>query len=142
MHVKEYCNDWIHQTTLPTAFYLSNDVYLVILDKPTVFHLSCKKADSGRQPINPTSGFLTQHKTCQATTNYFSLLGYFEGCSEENIGNFASNILKDYNTFDVRVWDDINRIVPFDNKTIKLQPNLANLEDFPLGNLAADLHNK
>ena len=95
VHVKEYCNVWMHQTTLPTAFYLSNDVYLVILDKLTVFHLFCKKADSGRQQINPPFGFLTLHKTCQATPNYFSLLRYFEGRSEENIENFASNMLKE-----------------------------------------------
>ena len=142
VHVKEYCNVWIHQTTLPTAFYLSNDVYLVILDKQTVFHLSCKKADSGRQQINPPFVFLTLHKTCQETSICFSLFGYFEGRSEENIENFASNMLKEYNISDVRVWDDINRIVPFYNKTIKIPPKLANLEDFPLGNLVADLHNK
>ena len=38
-------------------FFLSNDVYLVILDEPTVFHLSCKKADSEREQINPPFGF-------------------------------------------------------------------------------------
>ena len=81
VHVKEYCSVWIHQTTLLTAFYLSNDVYIVILDKPAVFHLSCKKADSGRQQINPPFGFLKLHRTFQATSNCFSLLGYFEGCS-------------------------------------------------------------
>ena len=48
VHVKKFCNVWIHQTTLPTAFYLSNDVYLVILDKPTVFHLSCKKVEDSK----------------------------------------------------------------------------------------------
>ena len=37
--------------------FLSNDVYLVILDKPTVFHLSCKKADSEREQINPPFWF-------------------------------------------------------------------------------------
>ena len=52
VHVKKFCNVWIHQTTLPTAFYLSNDVYLVILDKPTVFHLSCKKEESERQQVD------------------------------------------------------------------------------------------
>ena len=122
VHVKEYCYVWIHQTTLQTAFYLSNDVYLVILDKTTVFHLSCKKADSRIQQINPPFGFLTLHKTCPATSNYFSLLGYFEGRSEENVENFASNMLMEYNISDVRVWDDINQIVPFDNKTIKIPP--------------------
>ena len=70
--------------------------------------------------------FLRLHKTCQATSNYFSLLGYFEGRSEENIENFASNMLKEYNISDVRVWGDINRIVPFDNKTIKIPLKLAN----------------
>ena len=110
VHVKEYCNVWIHQTTLPTAFYLSNDVYLVILDKQTVFHLSCKKADSGRQQINPQKNlfFLTLYKTCQEMSICFSLFGYFEGRSEETIENFASNMLKEYNISDVRVWDDIN----------------------------------
>ena len=142
VHVKKFCNVWIHQTTLPTAFYLSNDVYLVILDKPTVFHLSCKKEESGRQQVDPPFGFLTLHKSCQATSNHFSLLGYFEGRSTENIENFASNMLKDYNISDLRVWDDINRIVPFSNDTIKIPPKLANLEDFPLGNLIEDLHNK
>ena len=125
VHVKEYCSVSIHQTTLLTAFYLSNDVYIVILDKPAVFHLSCKKADSGRQQINPPFGFLKLHRTFQATSNYFSLLGYFEGCSEENIENFASN-MKEYNISDVRAWDDINRIDPFDSKTIKIPPKLAN----------------
>ena len=86
--------------------------------------------------------FLTLHKSCQATSNHFSLLGYFEGRSTENIENFASNMLKDYNISDLRVWDDINRIVPFSNDTIKIPPKLANLEDFPLGNLVEDLHNK
>ena len=57
VHVKKFCNVWMHQTTLPTAFYLSNDVYLVILDKPTVFHLSCKKEESGRQQVDPPFGF-------------------------------------------------------------------------------------
>ena len=56
-------------------------------------------------------------------SNYFSLLGYFEGSSEEDIENFASNMLKDYNNSDVRVWDGINRIAPFDNKTVKFQHN-------------------
>ena len=51
-------------------------------------------------------------------------------------------MLKDYNISDLRVWDDINRIVPFSNDTIKIPPKLANLEDFPLGNLVEDLHNK
>ena len=108
VHVKKFCNVWIHQTTLPTAFYLSNDVYLVTLDKPTVFHLSCKKEESGRQQVDPPFGFLTLHKSCQATSNHFSLLGYFEGHSTENIESFASNMLKDYNISDLRVWDDIN----------------------------------
>ena len=85
---------------------------------------------------------MTFHKSCQATSNHFSLLGYFEGRSTENIENFASNMLKDYNISDLRVWDDINRIVPFSNDTIKIPPKLANLEDFPLGNLVEDLHNK
>ena len=76
--------------------------------------------------------FLTLHKTCQATSKSFSLLGYFEDRSEENIENFASNMLKEYNISDVRVWDNINRIVPFDNKIIKTPPKLANLDDFPL----------
>ena len=40
-------------------------------------------------------------------------------------------MLKEYNISGVRVWDDINRIVPFDNKTIKTPPKLANLEEFP-----------
>ena len=70
--------------------------------------MSCKKADSGRQQINPPFVFLTLHKTCQAMSNYFSLLGYFEGRSEENIENFASNMLKEYNISDERVWGDIN----------------------------------
>ena len=96
VHVKKLCNVWIHQTTLPTAFYLSNDVYLVILDKPTVFHLSCKKEESGRQQVDPPFGFLTLHKSCQAMSNHFSLLGYFEGHSTENIETFASDMLKDY----------------------------------------------
>ena len=142
VHVKKFCNVWIHQTTLPTAFYLSNDNYLVILDKPTVFHLSCKKEESRRQQVDPPFGFLTLHKSCQATSNHFSLLGYFEGHSTENIESFASNMLKDYNISDLRVWDDINRIVPFSNDTIKIPPKLANLEDFPLGNLVEDLRNK
>ena len=51
-------------------------------------------------------------------------------------------MLKDYNISDLRVWDDINRIVPFSNDTIKIPPKLANLEDFPLGNLVEDLRNK
>ena len=112
------------------------------MDKPTVFHLSCKKEESGRQQVDPPFGFLTLHKSCQATSNQFSLLGYFEGRSTENIENFASNMLKDYNISDLRVWDDINRIVPFSNDTIKIPPKLAILEDFPLGNLVEDLHNK
>ena len=86
--------------------------------------------------------FLTLHKTCQATSKSFSLLGYFEDRSEENIENFASNMLKEYNISDVRVWDNINQIVPFDNKIIKTPPKLANLDDFPLGNLVADLYIK
>ena len=61
VHVQEYCNVWIHQMTLPTAFYLSNNVYLVILDKLTVFHLSCQKADSGRQQIYPPFFDATQN---------------------------------------------------------------------------------
>ena len=85
---------------------------------------------------------MTLHKSCQATSNRFSLLGYFEGRSTENIENFASNMLKDYHISDLRVWDDINPIVPFSNDTIKIPPKLANLEDFPLGNLVEDLHNK
>ena len=52
--------------------------------------------------------FLTLHKSCQATSNHFSLLGYFEGHSTENIGSHASDMLKDYNISDLRVWDDIN----------------------------------
>ena len=51
-------------------------------------------------------------------------------------------MLKDYKFSDFRVWDDINRIVPFSNDTIKIPPKLANLEDFPLGNLVEDLQNK
>ena len=87
-------------------------------------HLSCKKEESGRQQVDPPFGFLTLHKSCQATSNHFSLLGYFEGRSTENIENFASNMLKDYNISDLRVWDDINRIVPFSNDTIKIPPKL------------------
>ena len=48
-------------------------------------------------------------------------------------------MLKDYNISNLRVWDDINRIVPFSNDTIKIPPKLDNLEDFPLGNLVEDL---
>ena len=40
-------------------------------------------------------------------------------------------MLKEYNISDVRVWDDKNQIVPFDSKTIKILPKLANLEDIP-----------
>ena len=47
--------------------------------------------------------FLTFHKSFQATSNPFSLLRYFEGRSTENIQNFASNMLKDYNISDLRV---------------------------------------
>ena len=85
---------------------------------------------------------MTLHKLCQASSNHFSLLGYFEGHSTENIESFASYMLKDYNISDLRVWDDINLIVPFSNGTIKIPPKLANLEDFPFGNLVEDLHNK
>ena len=121
---------------------MSNGVYLVILDKPTVFHLSCKKEESGRQQVDPPFDFLRSHKSCQATSIHFSLLEYFECHSTENIESFASNMFKDYNISDLRVWDDINRIVPFSNDTIKIPPKLANLEDFPLGNLVEDLQNK
>ena len=76
------------------------------------------KEESGRQQVDPPFGFLTLHKLCQATSNHFSLLGYFEGHSTENIKSFASNMLKDYNISDLRVWDDINRTVPFSNDTI------------------------
>ena len=48
-------------------------------------------------------------------------------------------MLKDYNISNLRVWDDINRIVPFSNDTIKIPHKLDNLEDFPLGNLVEDL---
>ena len=50
VHVKKFCNVWIHQTTLPTGFYLSYDVYLVILDKPTVFtcHVRKKKVEDSK----------------------------------------------------------------------------------------------
>ena len=51
-------------------------------------------------------------------------------------------MLKDYNNSDLRVWDDINRIVPFSNDTIKIPPKLVNLEDFPFGNLVEVLQNK
>ena len=106
------------------------------------FTCHVKKEESGRQQVDPPFVFLTLHKSCQATSNHFSLLGYFEGHSTENIGSHASDMLKDYNISDLRVWDDINRIVPFSSVTIKIPPKLANLEDFPLGNLVEDLQNK
>ena len=64
------------------------------------------------------------------------------GHSTENTESFASDMLKDHNISDLRVWDDINRIVPFSNDTIKIPPKLANLEDFPLDNFVEDLQNK
>ena len=57
---------------------------------------------------------------------------------QQRTSSFASDMLKDYNISDLRVWDAINRIVPFSNDTIKIPPKLANLEDFPLGNLVED----
>ena len=37
--VKQHCNAWIHRTVLPTAFYLENEVYLVVTNKQIVFHV-------------------------------------------------------------------------------------------------------
>ena len=88
--------------------------------------LSCKKEESGRRQLDPLFGFLTLHNSCHATSNHFSSLGYFEG-RQQIINNFASNMLKDYNISDLRVWDDINPIVPFSNDTIKIPPTLANI---------------
>ena len=71
----------------------------------------------------------------------FFMLGYFDGLSTENIENFESKMLKDYNMSYLWVWNDRNRIVPFSNDTIQISPKLVNLEDFPFGNLVEDLHN-
>ena len=50
VHVKKFCNVWIHQTTLPTAFYLSNDVYLVIRISQQYFicHVRKKKVEDSK----------------------------------------------------------------------------------------------
>ena len=111
--VKQHCNSWIHRTVLPTAFYLANEVYLVITNKQIVFHLSCKNKESDRLYIEPPFGFLTLHKTCQATSNHFSLMGYFENKTRQQMSNPADGIYKGYNISDSNVWDDINDVIPF-----------------------------
>ena len=130
--VKQHCNAWIHRTVLPTAFYLENEVYLVVTNKQIVFHLSCKNKESN---IEPPFGFLTLHNTCQATFDHFSLMGYFENKTRQEMSNPADGILKGYNISDSNVWDDINDVIPFHNDTLKIPTQLENLEDFPLGDL-------
>ena len=138
--VKKFCKIWLRQTPLPTAFYLSNDVYLIIVERPTIFHLSCKPKGGGRKQIGPPGGFLTLHKSCQATSSYFSLMGYFEGKTVKSIDNPANVMLREYNISNIGAWDDINNILSSGNKTIKIPKKLTNIKDFSLNNLMDELH--
>lgn len=140
--VEQFCQTWIHRTVLPTAVYLANDVYLIITDNAIVFHLSCDKKDSSRIRVDPPFGFLTLHESCQAATNHFSLMGYFQGNSTKDVRNPAGIMLKQYNISDIRVWNDINAFITFKNKSFNLPTKLANLDDFPLKSLAYELHNE
>ena len=114
----------------------------MVTDTPLAFHLSCDKKDSGRSKVEPPFGFLTLHKSCKATCDYFSLMGYFEGSTNKVLDNPASVMLKEYNITDIHVWNDINVVVPYGNMSVKLPPKLSNLEDFPLGNLKLDLEHE
>jgi hypothetical protein len=141
--VNKVCDVWIHQTRLPTAYYLSNDVYLVITNQPTMFHLTCKdQRQSSRISVDPPFSFITLRRSCQATSNDFTLIGYFENKTEKTINNPAALMLKDYNFTDIRVWDDINGVIISNNNSIKIPKKLSNLEDFPLNNLVNELDSR
>lgn len=136
---KQTCQTRVRQTYLPTAFYLVNDAYLIITDQSIVFHVSCKNEAKGRLIIEPPFGFVALHKTCQATSSYFSLMGYYENATHKEINNPLNGMLNVYNISDLQVWDNISLVMPFKNRTFKSLSKLADLEDFPLKQLIDEL---
>lgn len=137
--VKRYCDVWVHQTVLPTAVYLSNDVYLIISERQIVFHLACKKFGGSRIITNPPFGFLSLHKDCTASSNEFSLMGYYENSSNRTVENPGSVIIKSYNISDIDIWNKLDTAIPFGNKSIKMPEHLEKMENFPLNNLVREM---
>ena len=77
VHVKKFCNVWIHQATLPTAFYcLMMFTWLFwISQQYFICHVRKKKVEDSK--LIHHLFFLTLHKSCQATSNHFFIVRVF-----------------------------------------------------------------
>ena len=141
--VKKHCDVWMRHSFLPTAIYLANDVYLTITKRKFNFNVICNDERSSKQRIQvyPPYGFLNLHRNCVATSSAFTLMGYYERHSIENVTNPAAYMLKSYNFTNFRVRDDITKLNIIQNNTMMLPKKLDDLDEFPLNTLLDHLDN-
>ncbi|MEW8545669.1 MAG: hypothetical protein AB2693_19280 [Candidatus Thiodiazotropha sp.] len=140
--VRQHCDIWLQHSRLPTAKYLSNDVYLIITKNKMTFNIACNDDRSEKQKfkVKPPYGFLNLHKNCVATSNAFTLMGYYERQTMRNVTNPVENMLKFYNFSDFKVWNSINRLDVIKNHTFTIPEKLDDLEEFPLNTLIDHLN--
>ena len=111
-NVQENCDVWLQHSRLPTAKFLANDVYLIITKQTVTFNIACddKGSDKRKFIVKPPYGFLNLHKNCIATSKVFTLTGYYERHSFENVSNPVSEMLKHYNYSYFKFWDKVKQL--------------------------------
>ena len=98
-----------------------------------------KGSDKKEFIVTPPYGFLNLHKNCIATSRAFTLTGYYERHSFENVSNPVSEMLKHYNFSDHKVWDKVKQLNLHKNSTLKIPRKLDSLDEFPLDSLLGHL---
>lgn len=140
-NVKQNCDVWLQHSRLPTAKFLANDIYLIITKETVTFNIACndKGSDQKKFIVKPPYGFLNLHKNCIATSRAFTLTGYYERHTFENITSPVNELLKHYNFSDFKVWDKIKQRNFHRNLTLKVPRKLDGLKEFPLDSLLGHL---
>ena len=139
--VQQNCDVWLQHSRLPTAKFLANDVYLIITKETVTFNIACndKGSDQKKFIATPPYGFLNLHKNCIATSRAFTLTGYYERHTLENVSSPVNAMLKHYNFSEFKVWDKVKQRNFNKNSTLKVPRKLDNLEEFPLDSLLGHL---
>ena len=136
-NVEENCDVWLQHSRLPTEKFLANDVYLIITKQSVTFNTACddKGSDKRNFIVKPPYRFLNLHKNCIATSKAFTLTGYYERHSFENVSNPVSEMLKHYNYTDFKVWDKVKQLNLHKNVILKIPRKLDSFKEFPLESL-------
>ncbi|MCG8033766.1 MAG: envelope fusion protein [Candidatus Thiodiazotropha taylori] len=139
--VKQNCDVWLQHSRLPTAKFLAKDVYLIVTKQTVTFNIACDDKGSNQEKfvVTPPYGFLNLHKNCIATSRAFTLTGYYERHTLENVSSPLNEMLKHYNFSEFKVWDKIKQRNFHINSTLKLPRKLDSLEEFPLDSLLGHL---